>query len=95
MRRATYLNVVLTINAVLLAALLWSAVAGRPLFSTEAAAQSRTRYAEVPNVPNAGEQRAEMVAALKDLKQSVEATNRLLSSGVRVVVTNPDEIRGK
>ncbi|MHC5002512.1 MAG: hypothetical protein ACYTJ0_05255 [Planctomycetota bacterium] len=100
MRRATYLNVILTINAVLLTALLWTALAGRPLLATEAAAQSFTRPQDqnprtrTPTIPNAAVQRAEMIQALREIERTVERTNQLLSSGgIRVEAIGLDQNR--
>jgi hypothetical protein len=43
MRHMKYLNVILTVNAMLLTGLLWTAIVGQPLLAGEASAQSRTR----------------------------------------------------
>jgi hypothetical protein len=94
MRQGTYLNVILTVNAVLLTGLLWTQVVSQPLLDTSAAAQSRTRTAAPPVIPNAAAQRAKMIDALNDLKQSVDAQRKLLESGkLKVTVTNLDEIK--
>ncbi|MDY7108374.1 MAG: hypothetical protein SYC29_07025 [Planctomycetota bacterium] len=93
MRRGTYLNVILTVNAVLLTGLLWTQLADRPLLETEAAAQSRTKTPAPPAPPNAAEQRAKMIKTLNGLKQSVDAQRKLMESGkLKVTVTNLDEI---
>jgi hypothetical protein len=95
MRRRNYLSVILTINAALLAGLLWVQVADQPLLAGEASAQSRTRppLGEPPIVPpNAASQRAEMISELKKLGQSMEAIKRQLDSGVKAEVTNLDQI---
>jgi hypothetical protein len=88
-RRAVYLNTILTVNAVLLTALLWTQVSDRPLFADDASAQPSRRQ----GIPNAAEQRMRMVNGLDDLRQSVDGMSQLLESGkVRVEVTNLDEI---
>jgi hypothetical protein len=95
MRRGTYLNVILTVNAVLLTGLLWTQLADRPLLESEAAAeaQSRTKTPNPPVIPNAAAQRDRMINAIKDLKQSVDAQRKFLESGkLKVTVTNLDEI---
>ena len=97
MRRRNYLNVILTINAALLAGLVWVQVADRPLLAGEASAQSRTRppQGEPPIVPpNAASQRHEMVGELKKLGQSLEAIKRQLDAGIKVEVTNLDQMGG-
>ncbi len=54
MRQLKYLNMILTVNALLLAGLLWTTVTGGPSFVPEAMAQSRSSLGPpVPNVPNA------------------------------------------
>ena len=94
MRRGTYLNAVLTVNAVLLSGLLWTQIAERPLLDSSAGAQSRTRPAGVPTIPNAAKQRDEMIKAIDELRVAVKAQQRLLESGkVRVEVTNLDDIK--
>jgi hypothetical protein len=91
MRHTRYLNVILTVNAILLAALVWTQVAGSPLLAEQAAAQKDRAGG---GMATAGAQRLRMVEALKDVQRSVEASKRLLESGkVRVQVTNLDEIR--
>lgn len=64
----------LSLNAALLAALLWVQVNGAPLLDRPAAAQERT-------LPNAGAQRAQIIDQLGALRDSVEACRRLLASG--------------
>ncbi len=95
MRQGTYLNVILTVNAVLLAGLVWTQVAETPLLAETASAQNRSRLGPpVPNVPNAAKQREKIVASVDRLKASVDETRRLLQSGgLEVKVTNLDEIK--
>ncbi len=94
MRRASYLNGILTANAVLLAGLLWTQIAGQPLLSSTAAAQNITPARPVPTVPNAGKQRRELIDAIHQLRRTTQESMRLLTSGrVKVEVTNLDEIK--
>lgn len=87
MRSRTYLNAILTINAFLLAALIWVQVATREPATPAAHAQQQ-------GFVNAAAQRKMMINAIEAMQQSVEASNRLLESGkLRVQVTNLDEIR--
>ena len=89
MRRTSYLNVILTVNALLLAALLWTQVADRPVLAKPA-------IAEPPSMPNAAEQRQKIINALQDLEQSVSESTRLLESGkLEVQVTNLHEIQSE
>ena len=82
--------------AVLLAALLWTNLAGRPLFSSEATAQVRTKGPSIPTVPNAARQRDEILKALRDIRASVEATRSTVESGgIKVRVTNLNEFNRK
>jgi acetamidase/formamidase len=93
MRQSKYLNVILTVNAVLLAGLLWTQIASAPVLAQDAVAQVRATRA-VPTIPNAAEQRKKMIDALQEIRQSADATKQLLESGqVKVQVTNLDDIR--
>lgn len=89
MQPSRYLNVILTVNAVLLTAVLWNGIAERPLLSSTAHAQG------VPEgVPNAGMQRHQMIEGLRDVRSQLEATRRMLESGaIKVQVTNLDELK--
>ncbi|UCD74981.1 MAG: hypothetical protein JSV91_14485 [Phycisphaerales bacterium] len=89
-RQGTYLNAILTVNAVLLSALVWTQLAPRPVMAETATAQATRR----PGIPNAAEQRQKLITAVKDMKASVDSTRKLLESGkLKVEVTNLDEIR--
>jgi hypothetical protein len=93
MRQGTYLNVILTVNAVLLAGALWTQIAGGPVLTQSASAQSPGGRDSGKGIPDAGAQREKMIEALRDLKASVDASRKLLESGkLRVQVTNLDEI---
>jgi hypothetical protein len=92
MRQATYLNVILTVNAVLLAAVMWTQVSVQSL-SPAAHAQSG-QGTPGGGVPNAADQRQRMIESLREIHSSVEATRRLVESGrVKVEVTNIDRLR--
>ena len=94
MRQTRYLNIILTVNAVLLGALLWTALIGRPLLSEPAEAQVRTRFTVPPNVPNAGAQRAAIVNELREMNALLDSTrDTLLSGRIKVQVTNVDSLR--
>lgn len=88
-RQGAYLNVILTVNAVLLSVLIWTQIASRPVLEQTAEAQSPPRI----KVPNAADQRQKMIKALNDVKKSVDSTRKLLEGGkLKVRVTNLDEI---
>jgi len=90
MRQGSYLNVILTVNAVLLAGVLWTHVAGTPVLNSTANAQS----AGGTGIPNAADQRQKQIEALRELKVSVDATNKLLTSGkLKVEVSNIDALK--
>ena len=89
-RQRTYLNVILTVNAVLLSALVWVQVAPRAVEASTANAQTRPRL----GIPNAADQRQKTINELKSVNKSVQEMKQLLESGkVKVQVTNLDEIR--
>jgi hypothetical protein len=90
MRQGTYLNAILTANALLLGGILWTQVAGKPALEQEALAQAA---GEGGGVPNAAAQRQKMIDMLKEMKVSVDNASKLLLSGkVRVEVTNIDQM---
>ncbi len=92
MRQQKYLNVILTINAVLLAALVWTQVAERPVLDRTATAQIQSRAVQ-PRFPNAAQQRSEIVRGLASLQKAVDKNTQILESGrMRVEVTNLSEL---
>ncbi|MHC4946900.1 MAG: hypothetical protein ACYTG1_01365 [Planctomycetota bacterium] len=99
MRQQKYLNVILTVNAVLLAGLLWTQLAETPILARTADAQVRSvpyqRDVTRPGtVLNAGKQRAETNQSLREIKQELADISQRLSSGdLEVRVSNLDEIR--
>ncbi len=66
--------VLLTVNALLLAALLWVQVAETPILARPALAQRQ-------QLPNAGLQRDRMLATLEAIRKSVDETRTILKSG--------------
>lgn len=89
MRQSTYLNSILTVNAVLLTGLLWTQLAGRPL-----ADQAEAQMQVGSIAPNAAEQRARMIELLASIKGSVDASTRAIEGGkTKVHVTNLNEIK--
>ena len=79
----------LTVNAILMAGLLWVQVAARPILAESA-------YAQRNVLPNAGAQRSQMIGILTDIKRSVEDTNKTLKSGkVQVRLAQPTNSRRK
>jgi anti-sigma28 factor (negative regulator of flagellin synthesis) len=90
-RQLNYLNAILTVNAVLLAVLIWTQAAPMPVEAQSAHAQSTS--APRRGIPNAAEQRQKMIAAMQDMKKSVDGLRNSIESGkVKVEVTNLDEI---
>lgn len=95
MRQSTYLNVILTANAVLLTGILWTQLADRPTLATTALAQSQPPGSGGVGIPNAAAQRQRMIESLHEIKGSIEATRQLLQSGkVKVEVSNVDKLSG-
>ena len=94
MRQSTYMNVILTVIAVLLSSLLWMQVAAKPLFAQGAEAQSTTRKAQSSPLSNAAADRAKMIAVLERMQKAVTSSQKLLESGkVKVQVSNLSEIK--
>jgi len=93
MKRGNYLNAILTVNAVLLAGLVWTQIVGRPIFAGEAVAQVRTIPPRSYVVPNAAVQRDTMINVMRSLEKKLSEAQVLLTSGkLKVEVTNLDEI---
>lgn len=89
MRQGTYLNVILTINAMLLAVLAWTQLAGQSPMVQTAEAQGVGG-----GMVSAADQRQRMIDSLRDVRQSVNETNRLLERGtLRVHVANVADLR--
>ena len=94
MRQTTYLNVILTLNAVLLTGVLWTQLASRPLLAQSAEAQASSAQASAIGIPNAGSQRDQMIRHLDRLNRNLEGAMKLLEGGkTRVEVTNLKEIK--
>ncbi len=84
MRQSRYLNVILTVNAVLLGGLLWTNVADQPLFVNEAVAQSRD-YAP----PNSADLRKKQLDEVRAMRAATDAMYKLIKTGkFKVEVTN-------
>ena len=101
MRKDTYLNIILTVNAILLATMLWVQVADNPILAENATAQSRSKPRKStanrgkPFVfPNDADQRQKQIDEMIKIGKSIEATRKLIESGnLRVEVTNLGEIK--
>lgn len=97
MKSLRYLNVILTVLAVLLTLQLWTVwnghgtpIAAAPSIATPALAQSRGPTPGASGIPDAGAQRREMVDLLKKLVVQTDEVKSVLTSGqVRVRVENP------
>lgn len=88
MRQGTYLNVILTVNACLLAVLAWTQLSAQPPMVQSAEAQN------AGGMVTAGEQRQRIIESLRQVRQSVNETNQRLDRGtMRVHVVNANEIR--
>lgn len=97
MRQATYLNVILTINAGLLTGLLWGQLAGGSLLSSSASAQSLSSSGNTTGqsaIPvTAADQRQRQIEILRDLKSSVDSLKKTVEGGIKVEVSNIDELK--
>lgn len=104
MHRDTYLNIVLTLIAVLLTADLWVRIAERPMVAGMAVAQSRSqanRLAPRKTPAQKGvsaigteaiDQRAEMIILLQEIGEQFSGLRGLLESGnAKIQVSNPQE----
>ncbi|MBL9120661.1 MAG: hypothetical protein JNL80_12190 [Phycisphaerae bacterium] len=91
-RSRQFLNGILTVNAVLLAALVWTNVSDGP--STAHAAPSFTQDDQTMGVPNAGAQRERLIAEVRSLRDDIRALDGTLNGGkVKVNVGNLAELK--
>ena len=94
MRQGTYLNVILTVNAALLAGLLWSQIAGQPGLAQSASAQTAGADKTATGIPNAADQRQKVIESLRELNGTVSSLKKSIESGkFKVEVTNFDQAR--
>lgn len=94
MRSVRYLNAILTVLAVLLALNLWVTWAATP--GGEALSWAGPAEAQAAGIPNAGEQRKQMIDLLKALNVKVNQLTELVESGkVRVQVEAPPNEPGR
>ena len=94
MRQGTYLNVILSINAVLLTALIWTQLAGPAGPSPDAAAAQLGTSGTMGGIPNAGEQRLLMLRSLARVEKSLDGISKHLENGkLTVSVDNLHEIQ--
>jgi len=93
--KLSYLNAILTVNAVLLAGVLWTNIAGDPLGSVALAAPQVP--ASPPNdggVPNAGLQRLDMLNELRAIRAQLERFESTVTGGrLRVNVANFNDMK--
>ncbi|MFG0331366.1 MAG: hypothetical protein ACF8PN_15875 [Phycisphaerales bacterium] len=75
MRRTRTLHTLLTLNAILMAALIWTTVAERPLVASAEATGPKG------GIPDAGSQRLEMIRELRRLNDSVGELGQRLDKG--------------
>ena len=84
MRQSRYLNVILTVNALLLTGLLWTQWSSGSGLAQSASAQTQQNLGV-----SSAEQRVRMVENLDRLQQSMTSMQQLLESGkIKVQVTN-------
>ena len=94
MRQSTYLNVILTVNAGLLAAMVWAQLADRPVLAQDVSAQSASGRMPPPAAGPAGvttsaDRQQRMIELIRELNLTVEAlTSKLESGKLKVEVTN-------
>lgn len=90
--KSNYLNAILTVNAVLLAALVWTNIAGH---SGGAAAIASPQSSQGDGgVPNAGLQRLDILNEVRAIRAELQQMDATISGGrMRVMVTNVDEFK--
>ena len=92
MKRRTYLEAILTVNAILLAGILWVFVSGGDGAGTQSAIANG---GPPPGIPNAAGQRNEMIRELKTISKSIrEMQSDLNDAEFKVRVTSMPARRG-
>jgi len=92
-RNATYLNAILTVNAVMVAALVWTHVSDGPSVANASPLQVDGGDA-TGGVPNAGLQRLQTLNEIRALREDVQRLELLLASGrVKFGVSNFAELK--
>lgn len=92
-RARSYLNGILTVNAVLLAALVWTNVGGGPATANASPFPIQAEDG-VPNAPNAAAQRERLINEIKSLRDDVRSLESVFTSGkVKVSVGNVNEFK--
>ena len=106
MRKDTYLNIILSVIAVLLTVDLWTRLVERPVFDGVAVAQSRSqpnRFRGKKTPPQTGvsalgnesvEQRAMMIKELGQIREQFSGLRGLLESGALTVTLAESVDRG-
>ncbi len=93
-RQGRYLNIILTVNAVMLSALVWMQIAGN---SGSAPLGAQPAYAQSPptgGIPNAGGQRERMISELQAIKSSIETLRKTVEGGkMKVSIANVEELK--
>lgn len=95
-RRLAFLNAVLVANAVLLAAVAWTSLAGGSAANLAYAGpqNSGSGQSQQDAFPNASSQRLQMIAELKGLRSDVGRIESMLGGGrLRFAIANPGDIK--
>lgn len=89
------LNTLLSMNALLLGGVLWTQLADRPMLDSSADAQMRAaNTANNGGIPDAAQQRENMIQTILEMKKSVDSLTKTLESGdLKVEVSNLDEVK--
>jgi hypothetical protein len=95
-RSRGFLSGILTVNAVLLAALVWTNITEGPS-RAEAAPVAPVAQSDDPpqiGVPNAGAQRERLIAEVRSLREDVRALEQAVNSGrMKVTISNFSELK--
>jgi hypothetical protein len=92
-RNATYLNAILTVNAVMVAALVWTHVSEGPSLANASPLQAETGE-NTGGVPNAGLQRLQTLNEIKALRSDVQRLEATLVAGkIRFGISNFAELK--
>ena len=88
-----HLNVILTVNAALLSAVLWTQLTGTSGLASQAVGAAQTPPKD-GGIPNAGGQRERMIDELQAIRESIDGLKKTVEGGkLKVTIANIDEMK--
>lgn len=93
-RQGRYLNIILTVNAILLSALVWMQITGNTQSGSFGTQPAFAQSPPTGGIPNAGGQRERMISELQAIKSSIETLRKNVEGGkMKVTIANVEELK--